>query len=112
MEAKGEITEYKKLFEENETFNDIFLTMGIINYAYNKIYFYPGAPENDQVSVNIHDSFVEVIVGAIYLDGGFCAAKNWILIWLFDKLSSKLIDLKNILESRELIGNLYEKIRL
>ena len=113
LNVKGELTVYKKSFEENKTFYNISINTGIINYAYNEYHFHDlDLPKHEKVSINDHDSFVEAIVGAIYLDGGFCAAKDWILIWLLDKLSSKLIDLKNILESRELMKNLYEKSRL
>ena len=104
LETKGEITEYKKPFEENKTFYDISVKTGLINYAYNEYHFHGlNLPDHEKVSINMHDSFVEAIVGAIYLDGGFIAAKEWVLTWLIDKLSSQVNELKNILNCKKTI---------
>ena len=102
LKSKGEITEEKKALEGNNTFYEISISTGLINYAYNENHFYdPKLPDNEKVSVNEHDTFIEAIVGAIYKDEGFDAAKEWILTWLLDKLSSKLNNLKIKIEFRK-----------
>lgn len=47
-------------------------------FCYHRSYFYKDAPKEKQVSCGAHDSIVEAIIGAIYLDGGLNEARKWI----------------------------------
>lgn len=76
---KGEITEIKKKIENNQTLHTMCINRGIINFAYNDLYFYDDSPKEYKVYHSKHDVYIEAIIGAIYLDRGIRYTKKWIL---------------------------------
>ena len=48
------------------------------SFCYHESHFHDNAPSEHKVAVGRHDSIVEAIIGAIYLDGGIAKARQWI----------------------------------
>ena len=83
-------TLHSSLLESNENFYKIAREYDILNYAYNDNYFAKdNPPEHERVCSKAHDSYIEAIAAAIYLDGGWDAVTEWFENWLFPKLEDK-----------------------
>ncbi len=87
--TKKALTEQKAELECNEVLYKITNDpkTPIINYAYHCRSFYPESPKNDRVAnPKKHTPYLEAIIGSIYYDSGYEAAKKWISEWLLPKI--------------------------
>lgn len=76
---KGTIDGERQLNANNDRLFSFVTSKELQQFCYHKNHFYKDAPNHDQVSVGSHDSIVESIIGAIYLDGGLEKARDWIM---------------------------------
>lgn len=80
-QGKGKQDIYAKRQRDatNKRLFSIVKSKDLTQFCYHKNYFYKDAPEEDRVSTGKHDSILEAIIGAIYLDGGLDKAREWTL---------------------------------
>ena len=76
--SKGEIDKDRQKFGNNKFLFNILKENEWEKFCYHKTHFYNDSPGNNKVSVKGHDSVIEAIIGAIYLDGGFDEVKLWV----------------------------------
>ncbi len=91
--TKAALTKQKAKLECNEVLYEITndRETPIINYAYHGRSFYPESPENDEVANSKkHTPYLEAIIGSIYYDSGYKAAKKWISEWLLPKIKRRI----------------------
>ena len=89
---RNQITDIKRNLESNESLNRIDRQLGYYRYAYNSCTFYNDSLQDHQkLPHSIHDLYIEAVIGAIFLDGGFEKVSEWIYgIFGLDKLSGVL----------------------
>ena len=75
---KKEIDDARKNCGNNSNLFNFTIANGFVQFCYNDKYFHGEAPLEEQVAAGNHDSIVEAIIGAIYLDAGIDAAREWI----------------------------------
>ena len=77
---KETITNNRKSLVKNKVLSAICKAKGFLNYAYNEYHFAKdkNIPKHELVSSKGHDAYVEAIIGAIYYDASYKAAKKWI----------------------------------
>ncbi len=65
---KGELTDQKKKYENNDILHDITndAEYPIIHYAFNEMCFYLDSPSENKVSNSKHTQYIEAIIGAIF----------------------------------------------
>ena len=86
--SKGELTDIRKEYENNDVLFEIIIGERWINYAYNEHHFFFENPKTNKVSCSKHNAYLEAIIGAIYYDSGYAKTKKWILdnlIFLIEK---------------------------
>lgn len=74
---KGKIDQQRQALLNNLSFHSETDERNFGQYCYHETHFYDDAPEEKKVAVSSHDSVIEAITGAIYLDGGMEAARKW-----------------------------------
>ena len=77
--GKKDIDDERQSNANNKLLSNIVTSKDLRQFCYHKNHFYNDAPKDGQVSSGNHDSIVEAIIGAIYLDGGFDKARKWII---------------------------------
>lgn len=75
---KAVITERKEQLESDGPLCYVSETLHLVDYAFND--------DQTELPTGKHDRYVEALVGAIFHDGGFESAKQWILRFLLPKL--------------------------
>ena len=75
---KKDIDDIRQHLGKNDNLFSITSQKSLISFCYHERYFYDEAPKEDQESAGSHDSIVEAVIGAIYLDGGIAKARQWI----------------------------------
>ena len=85
---KGELTDAKKLLENNTTMKNLIIGEHIIDYTYNDKHFHKDAdiPGHERVIDNNHPACLEAIVAAIFYDSDFYKTQEWIIRWLLPLL--------------------------
>ena len=80
-ESKKEIQSRRERLSKNDRLYKYAKENDFLVFCYNEEYFWSddNMPRHKRVSANKHDSVVEAIIGAIYLDGGLDRAREWIL---------------------------------
>ena len=76
--SKQQIDDQRKGVGKNERLYDFVKSKKLQRFCYHQKHFYGDARKEDQVSSGHHDSIVEAIIGAIYLDGGLDKTREWI----------------------------------
>ena len=76
--SKQEIDNRRQGLGDNQYLFSITIKKSFRSFCYHERFFHDEAPQEDQVSAGSHDSLVEAIIGAIYLDGGIDKARQWI----------------------------------
>ncbi len=78
--GKAEIDRARQNTARNSCLINFTNTKELVQFCYNEQHFHdePNVPDHEKVSANQHDSFVEALIGAIYLDGGLNEARKWI----------------------------------
>lgn len=73
------IDNQKKEYENNKLLKKVCDYLTVYEYAFNDEDFYSDKlADHKKLPHPAHDSYVEAIIGAIYLDKGFCYANMWI----------------------------------
>ena len=75
---KRDIDDIRKHLGENDNLFSISTKKSLISFCYHESHFHDNAPSDYQVAAGSHDSIVEAVIGAIYLDGGIAEARQWI----------------------------------
>ena len=84
---KGAMTAEKSELEKNKTMHNIMMKEGLIQYSYHDKYFSKdNPPDHEKVVTKEHDPYMEAIVAAIYMDGGWEAVTPWFNKWLLPRL--------------------------
>ena len=76
--TKKEIDADRRQLGENDRLYSITNSLRLKEFCYHESNFYYDAPTYNKVAVGQHDSVVEAIIGAIYLDRGLPKAREWI----------------------------------
>ena len=76
--SKKEIDDIRQHIAKNDNLFLITTQKSLISFCYHEQFFHDEAPKEYQVASGKHDSIVEAIIGAIYLDGGIDKARQWI----------------------------------
>ena len=63
---------------KNKNLFSITTQKSLITFCYHEQFFCDEVPMEYQVATGSHDSIVEAIIGAIYLDRGLDKARQWI----------------------------------
>lgn len=82
--TKKEIDDLRQKEGKNEKLS-VITEKKFKQYCYHQTHFYKNAPREKQVACSKHDSVVEAIIGAIYLDGGLNKARKWIYTNLLEE---------------------------
>lgn len=82
--------------EQNNVLYDVLISETIDDYAYKDDHFRKDEKntknfDDNKVSCNKHDMYIEAIVGAIYCDSGFEKTKRWINEWLLPRLEKNKV---------------------
>lgn len=73
------INDKKELYENNELLKKVCDYLKVYEYAFNDENFYSvNLADHKKLPHPAHDSYVEAIIGAIYIDKGFDYANMWI----------------------------------
>ena len=75
---KKDIDDIRQRLAKNSNLFSISTNKSLISFCYHESHFHDNAPLEHQVAAGSHDSIVEAIIGAIYLDGGIAKARQWI----------------------------------
>jgi dsRNA-specific ribonuclease len=75
---KKDIDDIRQHLGGNDNLFSISTKKSLISFCYHESHFHDNAPLELQVAAGSHDSIVEAIIGAIYLDGGIAKARQWI----------------------------------
>ena len=75
---KKETDDIRQQLGQNGNLYSITTQKSLFSFGYHEQCFHDEAPGNNQVAASKHDSFIEAIIGAIYLDGGMDEARKWI----------------------------------
>ncbi len=88
VETKEEITKQKSDLENNGALDWVTKKEHIIDYAFNDLHFHSedNIPDHESVADGKHNGYIEGIIGAIYYDGGYEKAREWIQSWLLPRL--------------------------
>ena len=76
---KAEITKIKQTIENNDKLFGLRNESNILCYAYNDVYFFDEAPQENKVAHTKHEKYIEAIIAAIYKDKGFAYCKDWVI---------------------------------
>lgn len=77
--GKKEIQSKREEISRNTNLYKFSERYGLMDFCYHEFCFYnSNCLDHEKVSVNQHDSIVEAIIGAIYLDSGLDKAREWI----------------------------------
>ena len=76
--SKKDIDDIRQRLANNDNLFSILTKKSLISFCYHESHFHDNAPSELQVAAGSHDSIVEAIIGAIYLDGGIAKARQWI----------------------------------
>ena len=76
--SKKDIDDIRQHLANNDNLFSISTKKSLSSFCYHESHFHDNAPPEHKVAVGRHDSIVEAIIGAIYLDGGIAKARQWI----------------------------------
>ena len=76
---KGDITEIKKVLEDNETLLKMSDDLGLSAFAYNEHGFYPELQVQDRSPYSKHNQYLEAIIGSVFFDSDYDACRSWLL---------------------------------
>ena len=76
--SKKDIDDIRQRLAKNDNLFSILTKKSLISFCYHESRFHDDAPLELQVAAGSHDSIVEAIIGAIYLDGEIAKAREWI----------------------------------
>ena len=76
--SKKHIDDIRQYLGKNDNLFSISTRKSLISFCYHESHFHDTAPSDYQVAAGSHDSIVEAVIGAIYLDGGIAKARQWI----------------------------------
>ena len=75
---KKETDDIRQRVADNNHLSSITKENALTSFCYHERHFYDEAPNEYKVASGVHDSVIEAIIGAIYLDGGIGKARQWI----------------------------------
>jgi ribonuclease-3 len=75
---KKDIDDIRQNLGGNDNLFSILTKKSLISFCYHESHFHDNAPSELKVAAGKHDSIMEAIIGAIYLDGGIAKARQWI----------------------------------